>query len=147
MEIEKSAVGIFSIILVLKKEICDAFCDAFLSRPLFSCELCRTCPSLTTTMNLTLIPNSLQTQMYHNLVALVQLIWQWTHSDQYSNMLIVWMISEHISREADMLFDGRVLKGEICVNFLIHWWHDLSIKVEAETPSTDKNKGVAGMGV
>ena len=69
MEIENPAVGFSPIFLVLKKGICDAFFDAFATRPPFPWELHMTRQTLPTLLTLTLKPHSRQTQLYHHLVA------------------------------------------------------------------------------
>ena len=69
MDIENPAVGFFPIILVLKKGICDDFCDAFAIRPPFPWEPRPTSPTLPKPLTVTLTPHSLQTHLYHHLVA------------------------------------------------------------------------------
>ena len=69
MDIEKPAVGFTPIVLVLKKGICDAFCDAFATIPPFSCETCQTRPTMPKILTLTLKPHSCRTKLYHHLVA------------------------------------------------------------------------------
>ena len=59
--------------LVLKKGICDAFCNVFATIPPFPCEPCRTHPTLPTlltlTLTLTLTLHYRWTHMYHHLVS------------------------------------------------------------------------------
>ena len=71
MDIEKRAVGYFPIFWYSKKGVCDAFCDAFATRPPFPCQKRPARLTLTTLLNLTLTPHSLQTHLYHHLVAVV----------------------------------------------------------------------------
>ena len=71
MENEKPAVLFFPIVLVLKKGIYDAFCDAFSTRPPFPWEPHPTHPTLLKLLTLTLTPHYRQTQLYHHLVAVV----------------------------------------------------------------------------
>ena len=70
MEIKNTAVGFFPMFWYSKKGICDAFCNAFATRPDFPWELLPTCPTLLTVLTLTLTPHSFRTQLHHHLVAL-----------------------------------------------------------------------------
>ena len=68
MGIEKQTAGFFSNFWVLKKGICDAFWNAFATRPPFTCEPRPTHPTLPELMNLKLTPHSRQMHLYHHLV-------------------------------------------------------------------------------
>ena len=61
--------GFFRLFWYSKKGICDAFCDAFVTRSPFPWKTHLTHPTLPTLMNMTLTPHSRHTYLYHHLVA------------------------------------------------------------------------------
>ena len=69
VESEKLAVGFFLLFWYSKDGICDAFYDAFATRPPFPWDPRPTCPTLTTILTLKLTPRSWQTRLYFCLVS------------------------------------------------------------------------------